>query len=116
MVKPVLLTVDDDPEVLRAIERDLRRHFADRYRVMRADSGKVALSTFDKLDWATFQFTTEEGGNVAPEELESATRELDERTYRQEFQAKFENLTAGRVYWRDTARSRKAPSSPASRN
>jgi hypothetical protein len=49
--------------------------------------------------WATFQFTTEEGGNVTREELESATHELDERTYRQEFQASFENLTAGMVYY-----------------
>jgi thioredoxin reductase (NADPH) len=49
MSKPVLLTVDDDPEVLRSIERDLRRRFADRYRVMRADSGKVALKTLHQL-------------------------------------------------------------------
>lgn len=49
MPKPVLLTVDDDPEVLRAIERDLRRKFADRYRVMRADSGKLALATLRQL-------------------------------------------------------------------
>jgi len=53
----------------------------------------------DKAGWATFQFTTEEGGNVSREELESATHELDERTYRQEFQASFENLTAGLVYY-----------------
>ncbi len=50
-------------------------------------------------EWATFQFTTEEGGNVAREELQSATHELDERTYRQEFQASFENLTGGVVYY-----------------
>jgi hypothetical protein len=50
-------------------------------------------------DWAAFQFTTLEGGNVAPEELESAARELDERTYRQEFQATFENLAHGLVYY-----------------
>jgi len=50
-------------------------------------------------DWATFQFTTEEGGNVSREELEAAARELDERTYRQEFQASFENLGTGRVYY-----------------
>ena len=49
--------------------------------------------------WQTFQYTTEQGGNVAPAELESATHELDEKTYRQEFQAKFENLTAGLVYY-----------------
>jgi thioredoxin reductase (NADPH) len=43
MPKPVLFTVDDDPEVLRAIERDLRSHYSDRYRVMRANSGSAAL-------------------------------------------------------------------------
>ena len=53
----------------------------------------------EQPQWATFQFTTEEGGNVATEELQSATRELDERTYRQEFQASFENLATGMVYY-----------------
>src|SRR5712692_8248954 len=53
----------------------------------------------NRPDWAAFQFTTEQGGNVAPEELESAARELDERTYRQEFQATFENLAHGLVYY-----------------
>jgi hypothetical protein len=50
-------------------------------------------------NWATFQFTTEQGGNVLPKELASATYDLDERTYRQEFQASFENLTSGIVYY-----------------
>ena len=49
MPKPVMLTVDDDPEVLRAIERDLRGHYADRYRVMRANSPSAALSTLKEL-------------------------------------------------------------------
>jgi thioredoxin reductase (NADPH) len=49
MPKPVLLTVDDDPEVLRAIERDLRSHYSDRYRVMRANSGSAALTTLREL-------------------------------------------------------------------
>ena len=49
--------------------------------------------------WQTFQFTTEEGENVRPEEIACATKELDERTYRQEFQASFENVSAGRVYY-----------------
>ena len=53
----------------------------------------------NRPDWAVFQYTTEQGGNVAREEIESATHELDERTYRQEFQASFENLTAGMVYY-----------------
>jgi Terminase large subunit, T4likevirus-type, N-terminal len=50
-------------------------------------------------DWAAFQFTTEQGGNVSTEELANAARELDERCYRQEFQASFEHLGQGRVYY-----------------
>jgi Terminase large subunit, T4likevirus-type, N-terminal len=49
--------------------------------------------------WAAFQYTTEQGGNVTHEELQSATHELDERTYRQEFQASFENLGVGLAYY-----------------
>lgn len=47
--KPALLTVDDDPEVLRAIERDLRSRYSERYRVMRANSGSAALVTLREL-------------------------------------------------------------------
>ena len=50
-------------------------------------------------DWKAFQFTTAQGGNVAPQELESAALELDERTFRQEFLASFENLGVGRAYY-----------------
>ena len=49
--------------------------------------------------WAAFQYTTEQGGNVTHEELESATCEMDERTYLQEFLASFENVGEGRVYY-----------------
>ena len=49
MVKPVILAVDDDPQVLRAVERDLRRRYAREYRVLRADSGESALDTLGKL-------------------------------------------------------------------
>jgi thioredoxin reductase (NADPH) len=49
MAKPVLLTVDDDPEVLRAVERDLRKKYADRYRIVRADSGATALRSLQAL-------------------------------------------------------------------
>ena len=49
MAKPALLTVDDDPEVLRAIERDLRHRYADRYRILRAESGKDALDALSQL-------------------------------------------------------------------
>jgi thioredoxin reductase (NADPH) len=49
MSKPILLTVDDDPEVLNAIERDLRHHFRADYRVVKASSGAQALDTVHQL-------------------------------------------------------------------
>ncbi|ELR99175.1 FAD-dependent oxidoreductase [Gloeocapsa sp. PCC 73106] len=49
MNKPVILTVDDDPAVLQAIARDLRDHFGEQFRIMRADSGQVALEMLHKL-------------------------------------------------------------------
>jgi len=49
MAKPVIWTVDDDPDVLRAVERDLRRQYGNRYRVMAADSGPSALSAVEQL-------------------------------------------------------------------
>src|SRR3712207_4071054 len=49
MAKPVILAVDDDPQVLRAVERDLRRKYAREYRVLRAESGETALDTLGKL-------------------------------------------------------------------
>jgi thioredoxin reductase (NADPH) len=49
MARPVLLTVDDDPEVLRAIERDLRRKYANDFRVLRAESGAAALEILREL-------------------------------------------------------------------
>ena len=49
MSKPILLTVDDDPEVLNAIERDLRQHFRTDYRVVKASSGAQALETITEL-------------------------------------------------------------------
>ena len=49
MARPVLLIVDDDPEVLRAIERDLRRKYANDFRVLRAESGVAALEILREL-------------------------------------------------------------------
>ena len=49
MQKPVILTVDDDPDVLRAVERDLKKHYDEKYRVLRADSGKAALDLLGRL-------------------------------------------------------------------
>ena len=48
--------------------------------------------------WASFQYTTIDGGNVKPEEIEAARKDLDERTFRQEFLATFETYT-GRIYY-----------------
>ena len=47
--KPILLTVDDDPGVSRAVARDLRRHYGATYRVVRAESGPQALETLREL-------------------------------------------------------------------
>ena len=43
--RPVLLAVDDEPSVARAVERDLRRRYGRDYRVLRAGSGEEALGT-----------------------------------------------------------------------
>ena len=47
--KPILLTVDDDPGVSRAVARDLRRQYGDDYRVVRTESGPQALDTLREL-------------------------------------------------------------------
>ncbi|MDG4663996.1 FAD-dependent oxidoreductase [Mycobacterium sp. 236(2023)] len=47
--KPVILTVDDDPAVSRAVARDLRRHYGEKYRIVRAESGPDALETLNEL-------------------------------------------------------------------
>jgi thioredoxin reductase (NADPH) len=47
--KPVIISVDDDPAVSRAVARDLRRHYGERYRIVRAESGPDALETLNEL-------------------------------------------------------------------
>jgi thioredoxin reductase (NADPH) len=47
--KPILLTVDDDPSVSRAVARDLRRRYGEDYRIVRADSGADALQSLQEL-------------------------------------------------------------------
>jgi len=48
-VKPVILAVDDDRDVLGAVERDLRRHFRDGHRILTANSGAEALEALRQL-------------------------------------------------------------------
>src|ERR1700755_1925855 len=47
--KPAILSVDDDPAVSRAVARDLRRHYGERYRIVRAESGADAIETLKEL-------------------------------------------------------------------
>jgi thioredoxin reductase (NADPH) len=49
MAKPVMMTVDDEPQVLGAIERDLRAHYHKDYRIIKAASGAEALQTVHEL-------------------------------------------------------------------
>src|ERR687896_1358183 len=49
MSLPILLTVDDDPSVSRAVARDLRRRYGSDYRVIRAGSGADALDALREL-------------------------------------------------------------------
>ena len=49
MAKPVILSVDDDREVLGAVERDLRRHYRSDYRVLTASSGQEGIEAARQL-------------------------------------------------------------------
>ena len=49
MTKPAILAVDDEPEVLNAVERDLRKRFAADYRILKAGSGAQALEAVQQL-------------------------------------------------------------------
>jgi thioredoxin reductase (NADPH) len=49
MKKPIILTVDDDAQVLSAITRDLRQEFRQHYRILSVGSGPEALSTLTEL-------------------------------------------------------------------
>ena len=49
MAKPILLSVDDDPDVLRSIERDLRSQYGAEYRVIGSDSPEGALDLLNQL-------------------------------------------------------------------
>jgi thioredoxin reductase (NADPH) len=48
-MKPALMIVDDDPQVLRAVEIDLRHKYGDRFRVLKANSGAIAIEILKQL-------------------------------------------------------------------
>jgi hypothetical protein len=68
------------------------------YEIFLAAGGRLDLVDPDEAvigaadDWNVHTFTTLQGGNVPPAEVEAARRELDARTFRQEFEASFEAL------------------------
>src|SRR5260370_2109099 len=49
MRAPILLTVDDDPDVSRSLARDLRQQYGEDYRIRRAESGPAALDALKEL-------------------------------------------------------------------
>lgn len=49
-------------------------------------------------EWDSFKYTTLEGGQVSPNEIEQARADLDERTFQQEYEAGFVNY-AGAIYY-----------------
>ncbi len=49
MTKPAIVAVDDDPQVLAAIGRDLRSHYGEHYRIVRAASGLEGLEAIDEI-------------------------------------------------------------------
>ncbi|MEJ2210172.1 MAG: FAD-dependent oxidoreductase [Anaerolineae bacterium] len=49
MTKPILLAVDDEPQVLNSVERDLRRRYGGDYRIVKAASGTEALEATHQL-------------------------------------------------------------------
>jgi thioredoxin reductase (NADPH) len=48
-LRPVIVTVDDDPSVSRAVARDLRRRYGERHRIVRAESGEQALDALRQM-------------------------------------------------------------------
>src|SRR5579859_5305215 len=48
-LRPVIVTVDDDPSVSRAVARDLRKQYGERNRIVRAESGEQALDALRQM-------------------------------------------------------------------
>ncbi|OLS26364.1 MAG: Thioredoxin reductase [Candidatus Heimdallarchaeota archaeon LC_3] len=47
--KPIILTIDDEPQVLNAVERDLRKKYGKKYRIMKSNSGTEAIKLVKQL-------------------------------------------------------------------
>ena len=49
MNKPIILAIDDEPQVLNAVARDLQAQYQNEYQVMRASSGQEAIEAVKEL-------------------------------------------------------------------
>ena len=80
MGKPIILTVDDDAEVLQAIARDVRRGFGEHFRVIRAESGGRALDVLRQVrlanDAVALMLVDQRMPNLTGVELLSESRRL----------------------------------------
>jgi len=47
--RSAILTVDDDPDVSRAVARDLRRRYGEQHRIVRAESAEAALDALREM-------------------------------------------------------------------
>jgi thioredoxin reductase (NADPH) len=47
--RPAIVTVDDDPDVSRAVARDLRRRYGEQHRIVRAESGEAGLDALRQM-------------------------------------------------------------------
>lgn len=61
-------------------------------------SHELFTKALNEKDWQAWQFSTIQGGNVPPEEIEAARRDLDERTFRAEYEATFTTWTGVVAY------------------
>lgn len=68
-----------------------------------------AYGTDGVSDWNSFQYTTLEGGNVPADEIEAAQRDLDDRTFKQEYLANFVNYSGVIYYNFDRSESVRQP-------
>ncbi len=49
MPTPAIMILDDEPQVLNAVERDLRQHYRSDYRIVKSGDGHEALDVLQKL-------------------------------------------------------------------
>ena len=49
MPPPAIMILDDEPQVLNAVERDLRQHYRSDYRIVKSNDGHEALGVLQKL-------------------------------------------------------------------